>query len=391
MKTYLVTVYGRKNTSAFKIRDKELFDVFVDAHNMKEAKELVWNKVEANITDSLPYGLSRRDYRIEAEIWGKDAPTYIPKAFFSELSHLQLKNGKAVFVYDLRTDEEKAQDDLEKAKKELQTNLSATLKLRAEKRAEWKAEAESNPSSDKQVMVKRNTAEANTAIKENKYIYLSDVESMLELCIMCHIEECYDEATDSIIIPDSYFDCVDVFVLDLLRNRADLSMMCKEDETHQKFWHINRASEKASEASSVASDKITQENTENSTEIKSEPQKGFSYGDIVTEKDDVTEWGRVVLVDGDILFVAMYNNVEMLNYYYEEEIEKASPVVERKARANESMMTMKQLSERRADLCKKQQKEYKKRGNTQFCQILWKEIESVDEEIAKRYMRGESL
>ena len=65
-------------------------------------------------------------------------------------------------------------------------------------------------------------------------------ETMKELSRMYNLEECCDKATDSIIIADDYFSCVDVFVFDLLRDQHDLRMRCSEDETYHKFWHIER-------------------------------------------------------------------------------------------------------------------------------------------------------
>lgn len=44
---------------------------------------------------------------------------------------------------------------------------------------------------------------------------------------------------------------------------------------------------------------------------------------------------------------------------------------------------IKELKKKREVLSKKQRKEYETRGNTQYCQELWKEIEAIDEELSK--------
>lgn len=54
-------------------------------------------------------------------------------------------------------------------------------------------------------------------------------------------------------------------------------------------------------------------------------------------------------------------------------------------------MTMKELKTKRAELARIQIKEYQTRGNTQRCQELWSQIEKIDDEIAKRFMKGEEL
>jgi hypothetical protein len=48
------------------------------------------------------------------------------------------------------------------------------------------------------------------------------------------------------------------------------------------------------------------------------------------------------------------------------------------------------LQAERAKLVRIQQKEYQTRGNTQRCQELWTQIEAIDNEIAERFMGGES-
>lgn len=50
-------------------------------------------------------------------------------------------------------------------------------------------------------------------------------------------------------------------------------------------------------------------------------------------------------------------------------------------------MTINELKEKRAELVKKQQREYQRRGNTQMCQELFAEIMKIDEEIEKAERR----
>lgn len=49
------------------------------------------------------------------------------------------------------------------------------------------------------------------------------------------------------------------------------------------------------------------------------------------------------------------------------------------------------LRAKRAELARIQLKEYQTRGNTQRCQELWSQIEKIDDEIARRFMKGETL
>lgn len=49
------------------------------------------------------------------------------------------------------------------------------------------------------------------------------------------------------------------------------------------------------------------------------------------------------------------------------------------------------LRAKRAELARIQLKEYQTRGNTERCQELWSQIEKIDDEIAKRFMKGEEL
>lgn len=49
------------------------------------------------------------------------------------------------------------------------------------------------------------------------------------------------------------------------------------------------------------------------------------------------------------------------------------------------------LRAKRAELARIQLKEYQTRGNTQRCQELWSQIEKIDDEIARRFMKGEKL
>ena len=60
-------------------------------------------------------------------------------------------------------------------------------------------------------------------------------------------------------------------------------------------------------------------------------------------------------------------------------------------------MTLKALEEKRADLVRRQRKEYQTRGNTERCQDLWAEIEKIDAQIqdyisrhARQMMKGET-
>lgn len=49
------------------------------------------------------------------------------------------------------------------------------------------------------------------------------------------------------------------------------------------------------------------------------------------------------------------------------------------------------LRAKRAELARIQLKEYQTRGNTARNQELWSKIEKIDEEIARRFMKGEEL
>ena len=46
------------------------------------------------------------------------------------------------------------------------------------------------------------------------------------------------------------------------------------------------------------------------------------------------------------------------------------------------------LTDKRKNLSRIQLKEYKTMGNTERCQNLWKQIEALDEEIARLFMNG---
>lgn len=49
------------------------------------------------------------------------------------------------------------------------------------------------------------------------------------------------------------------------------------------------------------------------------------------------------------------------------------------------------LRAKRAELARIQLKEYQTRGNTARCQELFSQIEKIDDEIARRFMKGEEL
>ncbi len=65
---------------------------------------------------------------------------------------------------------------------------------------------------------------------------IEDHESIKDLARMYHIEECYDKASDSIRFDDDYFNAIDIFVIDLLKNEHDFRLRCDAD----RVWHLER-------------------------------------------------------------------------------------------------------------------------------------------------------
>lgn len=65
---------------------------------------------------------------------------------------------------------------------------------------------------------------------------IDDQESIKDLARMYHIEECYDKASDSIKFADDYFEAIDIFVIDLLKNEHDFRLRCDAE----RVWHLER-------------------------------------------------------------------------------------------------------------------------------------------------------
>lgn len=61
-------------------------------------------------------------------------------------------------------------------------------------------------------------------------------ESIKELARKYHLEECYDTASNSIMFSDDYFQSIDIFVIDLLKNEHDFRLSCDAD----RIWHLER-------------------------------------------------------------------------------------------------------------------------------------------------------
>ena len=69
MKRYLVTLTGRANCIYGKLRGNELVCSYVHANSKKKAIELFWGELEKNENF---YCYSRRDFKIEAELWNEN-------------------------------------------------------------------------------------------------------------------------------------------------------------------------------------------------------------------------------------------------------------------------------------------------------------------------------
>ncbi len=70
MKRYLITMTGRSNTFPHSLRGVDVCDCYVFANNKNEAISKFWEQIEMNSHLS---GYSRRDFKITAERWEKEA------------------------------------------------------------------------------------------------------------------------------------------------------------------------------------------------------------------------------------------------------------------------------------------------------------------------------
>lgn len=407
MKRYLITITGRANLGykGNKLRERDLCCSYVYGKNKAEAISKFWEQIEKS---SGLKGFERRDFKITAERWEKEADldvngnvlTDIEWAIpFDLLASVEMMHDEHFKNYKLAVPEsimaqaeettEKAQEekgmkftkiqaglyvsannmmirkelrngswrwliydqnrnmlvimcslkeakewieqaeaeahDLEDAKKELQRNLSATLKLREEKRAEWRAKAHAeaiergaipNPEKKYHVISWRIGAPVDEktdcgiwdgsgmahfsegfggfTYSADGWLYFAQEEpaeeiaqadaeestesnleaqmSMLEIANVNNLTEFYDSKTDSIRFPDEYFDNTEIFVFRMMREHPDLIMSTAYDFQNARWIHLEKRSqpEKAQEEPQSSDDEITQETSADATEGNSE-------------------------------------------------------------------------------------------------------------------------
>ena len=138
---------------------------------------------------------------------------------------------------------------------------------------------------------------------------------------------------------------------------------------------IDELSQKASQSSSDEEKEIAQENPQELTESNPEPlgdiklSDFFSITEMLLMENSEPEWAYYH--NNDLIWASSkrFSKDELLRMY-----------------ANGYFMPY--LTDKRKNLSRIQLKEYKTMGNTERCQNLWKQIEALDEEIARLFMNG---
>lgn len=142
------------------------------------------------------------------------------------------------------------------------------------------------------------------------------------------------------------------------------------------YFNIDQGNDsEPSQSSSEDEKEITQENAEELTESNPEPlgdiqlSDFFSITEMLLMENSEPEWAYYH--NNDLIWASSkrFSKDELLRMY-----------------ANGYFMPY--LTDMRKNLSRIQLKEYKTMGNTERCQNLWKQIEALDEEIARLFMNG---
>lgn len=214
-----------------------------------------------------------------------------------------------------------------------------------------------------------------------------------------NIQPEHEDATESISEPQetaqgkneweiSVFFSKDQILDELNQLKTDLGsgdvVGCTKRHEHQRNRYIKAleiainqlmASEKPLTAHHDAEKEIAQENPQELTESNPEPlgdiklSDFFSITEMLLMENSEPEWAYYH--NNDLIWASSkrFSKDELLRMY-----------------ANGYFMPY--LTDMRKNLSRIQLKEYKTMGNTERCQNLWKQIEALDEEIARLFMNG---
>lgn len=373
MKRYLVTLTGRVNCIYGKLRGNELVCSYVHANSKKKAIDLFWGEIEKNENFNC---YSRRDFKIEAELWNEDELDHYGNPLKDWESAIEFSNLHLIRFNHCTGKFEIFSAEMEKSEQikseEAHQLAQAVAQMDADQVCSIIEETLRKPQESSEPVAQENIQPE----LENATESISEPHSEIwELAHMYHIPECYNKKTDSIIIEDDYFHCVDCFVFDFLRDQHDFILRCEELENYSRIWHLERISQKASQSSSDEEKEITQENAEELTESNPEPlgdiklSDFFSITEMLLMENSEPEWAYYH--NNDLIWASSkrFSKDELLRMY-----------------ANGYFMPY--LTDKRKNLSRIQLKEYKTMGNTERCQNLWKQIEALDEEIARLFMNG---
>lgn len=453
MKRYLVTLTGRANCIYGKLRGNELVCSYVHANSKKKAIELFWGELEKNENF---YCYSRRDFKIEAELWneneldvnGNPLKDWESAIDFSNLHLIRFNHctGKyEILSAEMEKAEKiKSEEAHQLAQAVAQMNADQVCSIVEETLKEQKelkeAQEDSNMKFKKieagcyeaengmlikkwewdglwkiffngnQLTVCETLKEAKGWIEEHerethmlenmKAQELTDEpQESSEPVAQENIQPEPEDATEAKSEPQrnnrwnvSVFFSKDQILDELWRLRSDLSfgdvVGCTKRHEHQMnrfikaldvaidcINEIDELSQRASQSSSEEEKEISQENAEELTESNSEPlgdiklSDFFSITEMLLMENSEPEWAYYH--NNDLIWASSkrFSKDELLRMY-----------------ANGYFMPY--LTDMRKNLSRIQLKEYKTMGNTERCQNLWKQIEALDEEIARLFING---
>lgn len=378
MKRYLVTLTGRANCIYGKLRGNELVCSYVHANSKKKAIELLWGELEKNENF---YCYSRRDFKIEAELWNENELDHYGNPLkdwesaidFSNL-HLirfnhctgkyeilsaemekaeQIKSEEAhqlaQAVAQMDADQVcsiveetlKEQKEIKEATEKLQHDLSSTLKLREEKRAEWRAQAQKEAQESSEPVAQEN------------------------------IQPEPEDATESISEPQEDADALE-------REKAFQKELAKIRKRKEKLIPremidaYNRLSDSLEGTSHYAILKMYHEYKDIDGKFK-----GLSWG-LPRE--------HMITIDGEEFYIKKIRGEFWLYWEFRGDVERWCLTDHAKAYFNIVDESIPEPSQSSSDEEKEITKEYKTMGNTERCQNLWKQIEALDEEFARVFI-----
>lgn len=391
MKRYLVTLTGRANCIYGKLRANELVCSYVHANSKKKAIDLFWGEIEKNENFNC---YSRRDFKIEAELWNEDELDHYGNPLKDWESAIEFSNLHLIRFNHCTGKYELADKPQESSEPVAQENIQPEPEDATESISEPQedADAQEREKAFQRELAKIRKRKEKLIPREmiDAYNRLSD---SLKGTAHYAILKMYHEYKDidgkfkglSWGLPREHMITIDgeEFYIKKIKDAVWLYWEFRGDVerwllTVQALAYFNIDQGNDSEPSQSSSDEekeIAQENPQELTESNPEPlgdiklSDFFSITEMLLMENSEPEWAYYH--NNDLIWASSkrFSKDELLRMY-----------------ANGYFMPY--LTDKRKNLSRIQLKEYKTMGNTERCQNLWKQIEALDEEIARLFMNG---